>query len=107
MKNAGRAIVPSEDLEKMWREMVLAELKELNESQKKLIETINNEVLRRLQTLEHLVIGVDGKNGLRSRTEKLEKGNDKNRIFRIQLITIVTVVQVIGGVILTLVLKFL
>jgi hypothetical protein len=96
----------SEDLEKMWREMVLAELKELNENQKKLVETIDKDVLRRLQTLEHLVIGVDGKNGIRGKVETLEAENKDLTKFKTQIITVVLVVQAIGGIALAIFLKF-
>lgn len=87
-----------EDLEGMWRKMVLDELKELNEGQKKLTETLDKDVARKLQTLEHLVVGVDGKNGLRGKVEIIDKDVQSLKELRTKIVTAVVVAQtIIGG----------
>ena len=87
----------SEDLEKVYRELVLSELREMSQNQK--------EMLDRIKTIEVVVIGVDNKSGLMSRVGAVEKEVEELKKLKIQLITAFTVVQAIAGVLLTVALK--
>jgi len=107
-------------LEKDYRSLVLSELKELSVNQKDNAKKLDD-VKSNVSKLEHALIGVDGKNGLRSRVEKIEREDaekaeirfkeaeakiDKLERFNIKLITIFAVIQIIATAAFSLILKF-
>jgi len=82
------------DVEKAYRDLVLKELQELNDNQKENSKLVG-EMLDRMKTIEVVLMGVDGKNGLRHRVEELEKSNKELQKFKTQIVTIFIVVQTV------------
>lgn len=94
------------NMEALYRDMVLAELRELNTSQKDSNKLIG-ELLDRMKEIEVVVLGskVGEKTGILHRIATLETDVTELKKLKIQLITAFTVIQTILGVILTLALK--
>ena len=88
-------------IEATFRDIILAELKEITTGQKETKRSVD-ELINRLKTLEILVVGVEGAPPapcIASRITALENGMEELRAFKIRVVTTIIVLQAIGAII--------